>query len=59
MPELNRGICRRADVVGIFPHPDSYLSLVTAYLLEYAEEWPVSRAYPNPESIQALLLDAA
>jgi hypothetical protein len=31
----------------------------TMYLMEYAEDWPVSRAYLNPKSIQALLLNAA
>ena len=34
---------------------DSYLRLVTTYLIEYAEDWAVSRAYLNPKSIQALL----
>ena len=31
----------------------------TMYLMEYAEDWPVSQAYLNPKSIQALLLNAA
>lgn len=59
LERLNKEIRRRTSVVGIFPNPDSYLRLVTTYLLEYAEDWSVSRAYLNPKSIQALLLTAA
>jgi hypothetical protein len=49
----------RRTVVGIFPNKNSYLRLVTTYLMEYAEDWSVSRAYLNPKSIQSLLLNAA
>ena len=60
MPErLNKEIRRRISVVGIFPNPDSYLRLVLTYLMEYAEDWSISRAYLNPKSIQALLLNAS
>jgi transposase-like protein len=59
LERLNREIRRRTSVVGIFPNPDSYLRLVTSYLMEYAEDWPVSRAYLNPTSVQALLQNAA
>ena len=37
----------------------SYVRLVTTYLMEYAEEWSVSRAYLSQESIAATLLVAA
>lgn len=50
---LNKEIHRRANVVRIFPNPDSYLRLVMTYLKEYAEDWSVSRAYLK--SIQTLL----
>ena len=43
---LNKEIRRRTRVVGIFPNPDSYLRLVTVYLMEYSEEWSVWSA-PN------------
>jgi len=33
--------------------------LVTTYLMEYAEDWSVSRAYLSQESIVATLLIAA
>ena len=55
LERLNKEIRRRTNVVGIFPNQDSYLRLVTTYLLEYAEDWSVSRAYIHPKSIQTLL----
>ena len=59
LERLNKEIRRRTNVVGIFPNTDSYLRLVTTYLMEYAEDWSVSRAYLNPKSIQTLLQNAA
>ena len=57
--KLNREIRRRTSVVEIFPNESSYVRLVTTYLMEYAEEWSVSRAYLSQESIAATLLVAA
>jgi len=59
LERLNEEIRRRTNVVGIFSNPDSYLRLVTTYLMGYAEDWSVSRAYLNPQSIQALLQNVA
>ena len=59
LERLNMEIRRRTNVVGIFPNSDSYLRLVTTYLMEYAEDWSGSRAYLNSKSIQTLLLNAA
>lgn len=59
LERLNKEIRRRTSAVGIFPSPDSYLRLVTTYLMEYSEDWSVSRAYLNPKSIQTLLLNIA
>lgn len=42
---LNREIRRRTCVVKIFLNADSYVRLVTTYLLEYAEDWSVSRVH--------------
>ena len=49
----------RTSVVGIFPNESSYVRLVTAYLMEYAEDWSVSKAYLGQESIAATLTTAA
>jgi putative transposase len=48
----NREIRRRTNVVGIFPSMDSYIRLVTTYLIEYAEDWSSGRCYIKPETIQ-------
>ena len=48
---LNKEIRRRSRVVGIFPSDESYVRLVTSYLIEYSEEWSVSRSYIKAESI--------
>ena len=50
---LNREIRRRTSVIGIVPNESSYVRLVTTYLMEYAENWSVSRAYISHESIAA------
>ena len=52
LERLNREIRRRTAVVGIFPNMDSYIRLVTTYLIEYSEEWSTGRSYVNPEIIQ-------
>ena len=59
LERLNEEIRRRTRVVGIFPSPNSYLRLVTTYLMEYAEDWSVSRAYLSAHSIQTLSTSAA
>jgi transposase-like protein len=59
LERLNKEIRRRTNVVGIFPNSNFYLRLVTAYLMEYADDWSVSRAYLNPISVQTLLKHAA
>ena len=56
---LNREIRRCTSVVGIFPNESSYVRLVTAYLMEYAEDWSVSRAYISHASIAATLTTIA
>lgn len=59
LERLNKEIRRRTRVVGIFPNPDSYLRLVTTYLMEYAEDWSDSRAYLSAESIHNAFSSAA
>ena len=56
---LNCEIRRRTSVSGIFPNESSYVRLVTTYLMEYAEDWSVARAYISHESIAATLITVA
>jgi putative transposase len=49
LERLNREIRRRSKVVGIFPSQDSYLRLVTCYLIEYTEDWTAGKAYIKKE----------
>ncbi len=59
LERLNKEVRRRTRVVGIFPNPESYLRLVTVYLMEYSEDWSVSKSYLNKESLQLLNDQAA
>ena len=52
LEQLNREIRRRTSVVGVFPSMDSYVRLVTTYLIEYSEEWSTGRCYIRSEIIQ-------
>lgn len=51
---LNRTIRRRTRVVGIFPSTDSYIRLVTSYLIEYSEDWSTGRCYIDAKFIQLI-----
>ena len=59
LERLNREIRRRTNVVGIFPSMDSYIRLVTSYLLEYSEDWSSGRSYINPKIITEIQLQLA
>ena len=52
LERVHKEIRRRTRVVGIFPTTDSYLRLVTSYLIEYAEDWMSSKKYISPEAIE-------
>lgn len=52
LERLNREIRRRTTVVGVFPSMDSYIRLVTTYLIEYGEDWSTGRCYIKPEVIE-------
>jgi putative transposase len=59
LERLNKEIRRRTRVVGIFPNPESYLRLVTMYLMEYSEDWSVTRSYLSDKSLRSLNNQAA
>ena len=61
LERLNKEIRRRTKVVGIFPSMDSYVRLVTSYLIEYSEDWSSGRSYIHPQIITEIQqkLDAA
>ena len=62
LERIHKEIRRRTRVVGIFPTTDSYLRLVTSYLIEYTEDWVSSKKYISSEAItkqQAELLKIA
>lgn len=48
LERLNREIRRRTNVMGVFPNQDSYIRLVTSYLMEYHEDWSTGRSSINP-----------
>jgi putative transposase len=50
---LHKEIRRRSRVVGIFPSEESYVRLVTSYLIEYSEEWSTGRSYIGSELIES------
>lgn len=47
LERLNVEIRRRSRVVGIFPSIDSYIRLITSFLIEYEEDWQTGRSYIN------------
>lgn len=51
---LNKEIRRRTRVVGIFPSMDSYIRLVTSYLIEYSEDWSSGRSYIDSKIIATI-----
>ena len=59
LERLNKEIRRCTRMVGIFPNPESYLRLVTVYLMEYSEDWSVTRSYLSEESLKSLGIQAA
>jgi putative transposase len=52
LERLNVEIRRRSRVIGVFPSIDSYVRLVTCYLIEYSEDWSSGICYINQSSIE-------
>jgi transposase-like protein len=55
LERLNRENRRRTRVVGVFPSRESYIRLVTSYLIEYSEDWQTERSYIKQEGIVLIL----
>ncbi len=55
LERLHKEIRRRSKVVGIFPSMDSYIRLISCYLIEYAEDWETSKCYIRKEILQHIL----
>lgn len=51
LERLNREIRRRSRVVGIFPSIDSYIRLITSYLIEDDEDWITNRSYISVQTL--------
>jgi len=54
-----REIRRCSRVVGVFPSRESYVRLITCYLIEYSEDWINDRSYIMHEKIAAMLEEHA
>ena len=54
---INKEIRRRTKVISIFPSKESYLRLVSTYLMEFTEDWEVERSYINHNKLQELMED--
>ena len=52
LERLHREIRRRTRVVGIFPNRESYIRLVSCYLIEYSEDWISERGYLSRWSLE-------
>jgi len=52
LERLNKEIRRRSRVVGIFPSAESYIRLITSFLIEYEEDWQTGRSYIKAESLE-------
>ena len=62
LERVNLEIRRRSRVVGIFPSIDSYIRLVSCYLIEYTEDWTTGRCYIKkevPDEQRELILKTA
>jgi len=55
LERTNREIRRRSRVVGVFPSAESYLRLVTSYLIEYSEDWANEYAYIKADKLGQLI----
>jgi transposase-like protein len=46
-----REVRRRSRVIGVFPNQESYVRLITCYLIEYSEDRINERSYIKQDSL--------
>jgi putative transposase len=54
LEQVNKEICRRTRVVGVFPNEASCLRLVSALLMIIGEEWQIGNHYCAGKSSDCL-----
>jgi putative transposase len=57
LERVNREICRRTDVVGIFPNDRALIRLAASVVIEQNDEWLVGRRYLSAHSMEPLLAE--
>lgn len=55
LERINKEIRRRSKVVSVFPSRESYLRLITTYLMEYTKEWEAERSYIQPAKLREVM----
>ncbi|WP_187648023.1 IS256 family transposase [Nitrosophilus labii] len=55
LERINKEIRRRSKVVSVFPSRESYIRLITTYLMEYTEDWEIERSYIHPQKLQEVM----
>jgi len=55
LERINKEIRRRSKVVSVFPSRESYIRLITTYLMEYTEDWEIERSYIKPDKLQEVM----
>jgi putative transposase len=53
---INKEVRRRSRVIAVFPSTQSYMRLMTSYLMEYTEDWEVERSYIQPAKLEEVMI---
>jgi transposase-like protein len=55
LERINKEIRRRSKVISIFPSKESYIRLITTYLMEYTKDWECEKSYIKPNKLQEVM----